>query len=170
MSNVRRYDPFGEMLSLRDAMSQLFEDSFVSPAAVGGRDAFSMPLDVSETQDSFIIDAVLPGLKAEDIDITIQDKVLTIRGETRKEQSSEKQANYHVMERRYGRFTRSVSLPTSVNGDAVRATLENGILHLEVPKADEVKPRKIAVNPQRTLQSEPVNVSANGEHSHARGQ
>lgn len=170
MSNIRRFDPFGEMLSLRDAMGQLFEDSFVNPARMGSRDALGMALDVSETQDSFVVDAVVPGLKPEDLDITIQDNVLMIRGETRQEQQTgQKQANYHVMERRYGRFSRAVSLPTAVNADQVRATLEHGILHLEIPKAEQVKPRKITVN-NSSAHQQTVDVNAQSEQSQARGQ
>ncbi|HEX6293243.1 MAG TPA: Hsp20/alpha crystallin family protein [Herpetosiphonaceae bacterium] len=172
MANMRRFDPFGEMLSLRDAMNQLFEESFVSPARMGsGSATFSMPLDVSETQDEFVVDAVVPGFKPEDLDITIQDNVLTIRGETRKEQqTSDKPANYHVMERRYGRFSRTISLPTAVKADAVRATLEQGILHLEIPKAEEVKPRRITVNTGRALEGKAVEVHTDGEQTKARGQ
>ena len=170
MANLRRIDPFGEMLSLRDAMGQLFEDSFVNPARMGSRDALGMPLDVSETQDNFLVDAVVPGLKPEDLDITIQDNVLLIRGETRQEQqTSEKQANYHVMERRYGRFSRAVSLPTAVNTDQVRATLEHGILHLEIPKAEQVKPRKITVSNGHS-QNQTVDVNTENLQTQARGQ
>lgn len=171
MSNMRRWDPFGEMLSLRDAMSQLFEDSYVSPARMSNGSALSMPLNVSETKDAFRVEAVVPGLKPEDLDITIQDNVLTIRGETRQEQQSgDKQTNFHVMERRYGRFSRSISLPTAVQPDQVQATLENGILHLEIPKADEVKPRKIAINSGRSLTNQTVDVNSAPEKSNARGE
>ncbi len=170
MSNIRRFDPFGEMLSLRDAMGQLFEDSFVNPARMGSRDALGMALDVSETQDNFVVDAVVPGLKPEDLDITIQDNVLLIRGETRQEQQTgNKQANYHVMERRYGRFSRAVSLPTAVNADQVRATLEHGILHLEIPKAEQVKPRKITVS-NGSSQQQTLDVNSQNEQSQARGE
>jgi HSP20 family protein len=157
MANIRRHDPFSEMLTLRDAMSQLFEDSFVSPARMGSRQSLSMALDVSETQDRFLVDAVVPGLRPEDLDITIQDNVLLIRGETRQEQQNgDKQANYHIMERRYGRFSRAVTLPTAVKSDSVHATLENGILHLEIPKAEEVKPRKISINGGRSVQHQTI--------------
>jgi HSP20 family protein len=170
MANMRRFDPFGEMLTLRDAVNQLFEDSVVNPARMTNSNAFSMPLDVSESQDEFIVDAVVPGLKAEDLDITIQDNVLTIRGETRKQQQTgDKQTNFHVMERRYGRFSRTISLPTSVKADAVRATLENGILHLEIPKAEEVKPRRITVNGTHALENTSVDVNTQQEQSRARG-
>jgi HSP20 family protein len=171
MANMRRFDPFGEMLTLRDAMNQLFEDSVVSPARMSTSNALSMPLDVSESQDEFIVDAVVPGLKPEDLDITIQDNVLTIRGETRKEQQTgDKQTNFHVMERRYGRFSRTISLPTSVKANAVRATLEHGILHLEIPKAEEVKPHRITVNGARSLENTSVDVNSNQEKSRSRGQ
>ncbi len=167
MANIRRHDSFNEMLSLRDAMSQLFEDSFVRPARMGGREALNMALDVSETQDSFVVDAVVPGLRPEDLDITIQDNVLLIRGETRQEQQNgDKQANYHIMERRYGRFSRAVSLPTAVKADHVQATLENGILHLEIPKAEEVKPRKITVNSGREAQTQTIDIT--DEHAQAK--
>lgn len=171
MANIRRIDPFGEMLSLRDAMGQLFEESFVNPARMGGRgNALGMAVDVSETQDSFVVDAVVPGLKPEDLDITIQDNVLLIRGETRQEQQTgDKQANYHVMERRFGRFSRAVSLPTAVNADQVRATLEHGILHLEIPKAEQVKPRKITVS-NGNGQHQTVDVNSEREQSQALGQ
>jgi HSP20 family protein len=172
MANIRRFDPFGEMLTLRDAMNQLFEESFVNPARMGSSNAFSMPLDVSETQDGYVVDAVVPGLKPEDLDITIQDNVLTIRGETRKQQQTgDKPSNYHIMERRYGRFSRSISLPTAVKADDVRATLEHGILHLEIPKAEEVKPRRITVNGSRTFENPSVEVQ-NGQREQAleRGQ
>ena len=149
MSNLSRWDPFGEMLSLRDAMNQLLEDSYVSPAGrrSGGGGVLSMPLDVSETPDAFIVEAVVPGVRPEDLDITIQDNVLTINAETRQEQQAGgQQANYHRLERRYGRFSRAIGLPTQVKSDQVRATMENGILRLEIPKAEEVKPRKISVS------------------------
>lgn len=170
MSNMRRWDPFGEMLTLRDAMSQLFEDSFVNPARMPASNSLSMPLNVSETQETFRVEAVVPGLKPEDLDITIQDNVLTIRGETRQEQQTgDKQANFHVMERRYGRFSRSITLPTAVQADRVQASLENGILHLEIPKAEEVKPRKITVNNGRALSSQTVDVNGQHEQAQARG-
>ncbi len=171
MANIRRVDPFSEMLSLRDAMSQLFEDSFVNPSRSSRGDQLSMALDVSETQDGFVVDAVVPGLKPEDLDITIQDNVLVIRGETRQEhQTGDKQSNYHIMERRYGRFSRAVSLPTAVKADEIRATLENGILHLEIPKAEEVKPRKISVTKGRSLQGNTVDVHNENGHTQAVGQ
>ncbi len=170
MTNGRQFNPFGEMLALRDAMGQLFEDSVVSPARMSRHAALGVAVDLKETQDSFVVDAVVPGLKPEDIDITIQDNVLIIRGETRQEQQpGDTQAQYHVVERRYGRFSRAVSLPTTIDADQVRATLEHGILHLEIAKAEQVKPRKITVSNSNS-QHQTVDVNTENQHSKARGQ
>ncbi len=147
MANINRWDPFGEMMTLREAMNSLFEDSYVSPST-GRGGTLGMPLDVAETKEGFIVEASLPGVKPENLDITLQDNILTISGETRQEQSTGEKPNYHRVERRYGRFSRSVSLPTQVQSDKVEAHLENGILRLEIPKAEAVRPRKITVNAQ----------------------
>jgi HSP20 family protein len=165
MANLTRFDPFADMLSLREAMNQLLEESFVSPTRSGaGATNANMPLNVSETEDAFIIEAVVPGVKPEDLDITLQDNVLTLTAETRQEQQTgDKQANFHRVERRYGRVSRTVGLPTQVKPDAVKATLENGVLHLEIPKAEEVKPRKITVTANSGQASQVIDVSSEGE-------
>ena len=144
MANLTRFDPFGEAMTLREAMNSLFEDSFVNP--VGRSQGGSMPLDVAETKDAFIVEAALPGVKPEDLDVTIQDNVLTITGVSRQEDRSGEKPNYHRVERRFGRMTRSISLPTQVQSDKVEANLTHGVLHLSIPKAEAVRPRKIAVN------------------------
>ncbi len=146
MANLTRFDPFADMLSLREAMNQLLEESFVSPARGTSGGNVNMPLNVSETADAFVIEAVVPGVKAEDLDITLQDNVLTVTAETRQEQQNGDKQAFHRVERRYGRVSRTVGLPTLVQTDAVQATLENGVLRLEIPKAEAVKPRKITVN------------------------
>jgi HSP20 family protein len=146
MANINRWSPFDEVLSLRDAMQRLFEDSVVAPSMTPGRGA-SIPnieLNVHERAEAFVVEACVPGLKPEDLDLTIQDNVLTITGEIRAVEQPEGTTT-HRTERRYGRFTRSISLPTQVKGDAVSAVLEHGVLRLEIPKAEAVKPRKINV-------------------------
>lgn len=161
MTNLRRWDPFSEMMSLRDAVNQLFEESFVSPARFGGSGSLSLPMNVSETPESFIVEAVVPGLRPEDLEVTLEDNVLTIRGEVRQEQQAgDKQANYHIMERRYGRFSRSIALPTAVKADGIQATLEHGILRLEIPKAEAVKPRRITVTSGGAQQGRTLEVNA----------
>lgn len=146
MSNLTRWDPWSDMLSLREAMSQLMEESFVRPSAgTPTGQGFVPALDVSETQEAFTVEAAVPGLKPEDLEITVENNVLTIKGETRQE-TEDKQRSYRRVERRFGSFQRTIGLPNTVKPDAIKASLEHGVLKLEIPKAEEIKPRKIAVN------------------------
>ena len=145
MATVTRWDPFQDVLSLREAMNQLMEESFVQPTAAQGGKNFVPALDLSETAEGYLVEAALPGLKPEDVEITVENNVLTIKGETRKE-TDDKQRNFHRVERRFGSFQRTIGLTTTVKADAIQASLTNGVLRLEIPKAEEVKPRKISVN------------------------
>ncbi|HET9223203.1 MAG TPA: Hsp20/alpha crystallin family protein [Roseiflexaceae bacterium] len=145
MATITRWDPFQDMLSLREAMNQLMEESFVRPAAGRSGQGFVPALDLSETADGYLVEAAVPGLNPEDLEITVENNVLTIKGETHQE-VDDKQRNYHRVERRFGSFQRTVGLPTTVKADAIHAQLTNGVLRLEIPKAEEVKPRKISVN------------------------
>jgi HSP20 family protein len=145
MATITRWDPFQDVLSLREAMNQLVEESFVRPAAGQNGKNFVPALDLSETAEGYLVEAALPGLKPEDVEITVENNVLTIKGETRQE-VDDKQRNFHRVERRFGAFQRTVGLPTTVKADAIQASLTNGVLRLEIPKAEEVKPRKISVN------------------------
>ncbi len=157
MTTLTRWDPFQDMLSLREAMNQLLEDSFVKmPIGNRGIAGFVPALDLSETADAFIVDAAVPGLKAEDLNITLENNILTISGEMRDERE-QKERNYHRVERRFGSFQRSVSLPNTVKADEINATLKDGVLHLEIPKAEEVKPRRISVNVTGEHQLEAAN-------------
>jgi len=133
------------MLSLREAMNQLMEESFVRPTEAQGAKNFVPALDLSETAEGYLVEAALPGLKPEDVEVTVENNVLTIKGETRQE-VDDKQRNFHRVERRFGSFQRTIGLPTTVKADQIHASLTNGVLRLEIPKADEVKPRKISVN------------------------
>lgn len=145
MTDLMRRDPFQEMLSLRDAMNQLVEESFVFPASRGlAAHGFAPAIDLSETAEAYIVEATVPGLKAEDVNVTFENNILTISGEIRQEQE-QKERNYHRLERRFGSFQRSMTLPNAVKADAISATLTDGILRLEIPKAEEVKPRRINV-------------------------
>jgi len=148
MANATRWDPTQEMLSLREAMNQLLEESFVAPAGGRGGQGFVPAMDVSETQDGFVVELATPGLKPEQLEITLENNVLTVKGEIRQEPSAAKR-HYHRVERRYGSFTRTITLPTTVKSDAIQAHLEHGILRLDIPKAEQVKPRKITVSVNR---------------------
>jgi HSP20 family protein len=145
MASVTRWDPFQDVLSLREAMNQLMEESFVRPNTAQGGQNFVPALDFSETAEGYLVEAALPGLKPEDVEITVENNVLTIKGETRQEVDDQKR-NFHRIERRFGAFQRTIGLPTTVKADQIQASLTNGVLRLEIPKAEEVKPRKISVN------------------------
>ncbi len=144
MTTLTRWDPFQEAMTLREAMNRLFEESLVPSITLRNGNNFVPALDLSETDDAYLIEATVPGLKAEDLNVTFENGILTISGEVKQSEET-RERNYHRIERRYGRFSRSVNLPTTVRGDAIEARLENGVLHLRVPKAEEVRPRKITV-------------------------
>jgi HSP20 family protein len=148
MAHITRYDPLGEMVSLRQAMDRLFEDSFVSPLSwrtISGGESIAPAIDVHETADDVVVTAALPGVKPEDVDITMTGQNLTLKGEFKADESIDRD-QYLYRERRYGAFSRSVQLPVRVKGDAAEATFTDGILTLRIPKAEEVKPRQIRIN------------------------
>ncbi len=150
MSNLVPFEPFREMLSLRDAMNRLFEESFLRPDVFETQNTAALaPIDVYETKDNVVLKAAVPGLKAEDLDISITGDVLTIKGEYKSEEPAETQPekarNYIRQERRYGSFNRQLTLPAAVDSDKVTATFENGILTLEMPKREAVKPKSVKI-------------------------
>jgi HSP20 family protein len=142
---IERWDPFREAVSLRDAMNSLFQESFVRPAAMAAQGgSAALPLDVYETENEFVIKASLPGVKPEDVQITVQGDTVTIRGESKAEEEK-KGDQWHLRERRFGAFHRSVSLGTPVNADKAQAQYENGVLTLTLPKSEAAKPRQIKI-------------------------
>ncbi|HTP06672.1 MAG TPA: Hsp20/alpha crystallin family protein [Anaerolineae bacterium] len=148
MSNeVARWEPFNEMVSLRDAVNRLFEDSFIRPSAWplpfdGG--SFSVPADVIETKDNVVVKMSAPGVKPEDIEVSVVGDTLTIKGETKSEEQFE-EGSYLRKERRFGSFQRTFSLPTNVASDKAKAEFENGVLTLTLPKTEAAKPKPIKV-------------------------
>jgi HSP20 family protein len=144
---IERWDPFGEMLTLRDAMSRLLEDSFVRPSQsmARGMGQFAMPIDLRETDDQFIVEATLPGVKPEDIDVTVHGNQLQIQGEMKQEQE-QKDERYHLRERRFGRFARTLALPTNIQADQVSCEYRDGMLKVTLPKAEAARPRRIQVS------------------------
>lgn len=105
---------------------------------------WTVALDVSETDDLYTVKASLPGVSPDDVELTLEDNVLTIKGEMKSDETVE-EAKYHVRERRYGSFSRSIRFPVMVDSNGVGATYENGVLTLSVPKAEEVKPKRIEI-------------------------
>jgi HSP20 family protein len=146
MANLVRWEPFRDLISLREAMDRLFEESFIRPRAgwLAPLSAEALAVDMYETDQDVIVKSSVPGVKAEDIDITITGDTLTIKGETKAEEKVEK-ANYFRQERRYGAFSRSVTLPTTIVAEQAKAEFDNGVLTLTLPKAEEVKPKSIKV-------------------------
>jgi len=136
------------MLSLREAMDRLFEESFLRPGSLGVSDSASamLPMDMYETENDVVVKAAIPGVKPEDIEVTVTGDLLSIKGEfrTESEQKDEKR-NYHRQERRYGSFCRQVTLPAGVNADACAADFENGVLTLTLPKVEEAKVKKVQI-------------------------
>jgi HSP20 family protein len=156
-----RWDPFAEMTSLRQAMDRLLENAFIRPGVGWGTET-TFPLDVMERDDEVVVKASLPGVKPEDVNISIEDNVLTISGElheeseegqpqgqtqaqTQAQQGQRRQGRYHLRERRWGRFTRSVMLPFDVNADQANATFEHGVLTITLPKAEAAKKKRIQI-------------------------
>ncbi|MEW5830547.1 MAG: Hsp20/alpha crystallin family protein [Chloroflexota bacterium] len=143
MSNIIRWEPMREMVTLREAMDRLFDDAFTRPFGV--RTGWSAPaMDMYQTDNEVVVTAAVPGLKANDAQISVAGDTLTIRGEF-KEKSESNDKAYHIREQRYGSFERSLTLPTPVVADKARAEFEDGILTITLPKAEEVRPKVITV-------------------------
>ena len=143
MSNLIRWEPAREMMTLREAMDHLFDDAFTRPLSI--RDTWTVPaIDMYQTNDEIVVKAALPGIKAEEVQINVTGEVLTLKGETKQENETKEKA-YHIHEQRWGAFERSIVLPTDVIADKAKAEFENGILTITLPKAEEVKPKMISV-------------------------
>jgi HSP20 family protein len=142
------WDPFREAVSLRDAMNTLLQDSFVRPGNSQSTHATgTLPVDVAENDNDFVVKASLPGVKPDEVQITIQGDALTIRGEFKS--ADERQGErWHVRERRHGVFQRALSLGTPVDADKAQADYEHGVLTLTLPKAESSKPRQIKIGAQ----------------------
>ncbi len=159
---IRRtqWDPFEDLLGAQDELNQM------SPAlahalglhgqrqgaTIGGTPAWMPPLDISERKDAYLITVELPGVELDDVQITMEGSLLTIQGERHFAHDSSEQ-QFHRIERRYGSFRRSITLPAHVMTDAVQATAGGGVLQILVPKAEEAKPKQIQVRPTDNLEA-----------------
>ncbi len=145
MTQVVRWYPFSEFRGLNRAMDRLFGD--FTPARVwrvAEPSALTFPVDVAETDSDVTVKATLPGTKPEDVEITVSEGVLTIRGESRHEETTEKE-NYHRREIRYGAFSRSLPLPANVDQEQAEAEFTDGVLQIRLPKTDDARPKTIKV-------------------------
>lgn len=155
--NLIRWEPFHELVTMRQAMDRLFEDSNTRPfglASVSGR-GLAPAVDMYETADEVVLKTPLPGLKPEQLDIKVTGNILTIKSETNGEQEI-KQENYLRRECHYGAFARSLTLPAGLEIDKTEASLESGILTLTIPKAEEVKPKVIKVKTKQIAEGKKV--------------
>ena len=156
MTTMTRWDPFQDLRSAQDEMAQM---SPMLAHALGlhtqqGNDramttAWAPALDISERKDAYLVTVELPGLKPEDLDITMEDGLLTIQGERHFANDSSEQ-KFHRVERRYGAFRRSITLPAHVMAEGIEASFEDGVLQILVPKAEEAKAKRVQVRPGRT--------------------
>jgi HSP20 family protein len=158
MTTMMRWDPFQDLRSAQDEMAQMSPElAHALGLHAQRRDnvratAWAPALDISERKDAYLVTVELPGLKPEDLDITMEDGLLTIKGERQfTSESSEQQ--FHRVERRYGAFRRSITLPAHVLADGIQASFEDGVLQILVPKAEEATPKRIQVRPGRRTES-----------------
>ena len=163
MTIVRRSSPFGELVSLRQAMDRLFEDSFVRPRmwATQGLEGTSLALDAHVNSDELVVQAALPGVKPEDVEITIENGTLTISGDSRSE-SKDENNQYLLQEIRRGSFTRAITLPNGLELDKAQASFDNGVLTLRIPRAEQVKPRTIRINPTTNGRARTLDAGSTG--------
>jgi HSP20 family protein len=141
---LTRWDPFREMMVVRNSLDRRFdEDLSLAPSSWKSFN-WSVALDVVESDDEYLIKASLPGINPDDLEITFSDNKLTIKGEVKEEKELD-EAHYHLRERRFGSFTRSIKLPSGIDTEKIEANYDKGVLELRLPKVEEIKPKKIAV-------------------------
>ena len=145
---IMKWRPTRDLSTIREDMNRLF-DSFFSELPERRRGLLEgewVPsVDVAETDDEIVITVELPGVKQDDVDITVTDDILILKGKKEEEKEIKKE-NYHRVERSYGSFQRSISLPTGVQADKAKATYNNGVLNVTVPKTEEAKPKQIKID------------------------
>jgi HSP20 family protein len=146
---IVRWEPFRDLVSLQDRMNRVFDDAFRGQRgahedwALGG--SWAPSVDIYEHNGNLVLKAELPGIDPKDVDVRVENNVLTLRGE-RKIDDEVKQESYHRVERSYGSFTRSFTLPNVVDTDKIKADFKDGVLQLVLPKREEAKPKQIAIN------------------------
>ena len=158
MTTMMRWDPFQDLRDAQDEMAQMAQMSPRLAHALGlhaqqgsGRataTAWAPALDISERKDAYLVTVELPGVEADDLDLTMEDGLLTIQGERHFAHDSSEQ-QFHRVERRYGAFRRSITLPARVMADGIQASADNGVLQILVPKMEEATPKRIQVRPGR---------------------
>jgi HSP20 family protein len=141
---MSRWDPFRDLMSIQNELNQLFGRTYAGETREGARGAWTPLLDVYETQEKFVIKMELPGVSPDDVDISVEDSTLLVRGE-RRFYSDQNEENFHRVERRFGEFSRSLTLPQTADAQNIQASFDAGVLTIEVPKKEEAKPKKITI-------------------------
>jgi HSP20 family protein len=144
--SIVRYDPFRDLRTLQEEVNRLFSTNLTRSFDDEGigRGAWAPSVDIYENKDQIVLEAELPGMKQEDFDLSIENNIITLRGE-RKFEKTEETDNYHRVERSYGSFTRSFTLPQTVSAEGATAEYSNGVLRVTLPKREETKARRIEV-------------------------
>ncbi len=142
---VSRWDPFRDLMTIQGELNRLFGKTYGDAETVErGRADWAPAMDVFETPDRYVVSVELPGIRPDDVEISVEESTLTIQGE-RKFTSETSEENYHRVERRYGSFLRSLTLPPTADAERIEASFDQGLLRIEVPKKEEAKPKKISV-------------------------
>jgi HSP20 family protein len=163
--NIVKYDPFRELNAFQNELNRLFTGAF--PRGLNQEEmthgAWNPSVDIYESKDQLVLEAELPGMKREDVEVSIENNIITLRGE-RKFEKQEESDNYHRVERSYGSFTRSFTLPNTVTAEGAAADFSNGVLRISLPKREEIKARKIEITGEKaeTKAVETKNKTANG--------
>jgi HSP20 family protein len=141
-----RWDPFRDLVSIQDELNRLFGRTFAEAEQTRptGTGAWMPSMDVYETEDRIVATLELPGIEPGDVEVSVEDSTLSVSG-SRELSSEVKEENVHRLERRYGSFTRAITLPTTADTDTIEASFDKGVLTIEVPKVERAKPKKIQV-------------------------
>ena len=164
---INRYDPFRDLRNLQEEVNRLFTGNVGRSFEDEGiaRGSWNPSVDIYENKDQLVLEAELPGMKREDFELSVENNVITLRGERHFEKRDDTD-NYHRVERAYGSFTRSFTLPNTVTGEGASADYRNGVLRVTLPKREETKARRIEVKGEGT-QPEPKTIEAKSETSKA---
>lgn len=145
MKSFNRFEPSGNPTSLQEHLNRMFSDAFDRTVEESSLTTWAPAVDIFETEHELVVKADVPDVKPEELDVRVENNILTIRGE-RKFEKKANESNYLRVERSFGTFSRSFSLANTVNSEAIKAAYKNGVLTLSIPKREEAKPKQIKVN------------------------
>jgi HSP20 family protein len=160
--SIVRYDPFRELRNLQEEMNRIFSNNLTRGFSDEGmaRGTWLPNVDIFETQDSLVLEAELPGMNRDDFELTIENNVLTLRGERRFEKQSDDDLTHHRVERAYGAFSRSFTLPPTISSEDAMAEYKNGVLRVVLKKREEVKARRIEIKGEGNTNQKTINTTA----------